>query len=160
MKVKPSELATILGLSRPRVSQLTADGIFEVGTDGKHDLGKSVRGYIAHLEVGALNPEIAAHRAKLIAEQTRRLKIANDRQEGQLMLLDDVKQIVLAANNVVTQALDAMPGRLANALAAESNPAKIYDRIKIEVRNARHMIADKFEEFAAAEQASAEAEPG
>src|SRR5690242_18837218 len=119
MKVKPSELATILGLSRPRVSQLTADGVFQVDADGKLDLGKAVRGYIAHLEGGALNPELAAHRGKLIAEQTRRLRLANDRQERQLMPMENVEQLVGAAISVITQALEGLPGRLAAPFAAE-----------------------------------------
>ena len=155
MKVKPSELAAILGLGRPRVSQLIADGIFELGSDRKLDLGRAVRAYVVHLESGALNPEIAAERRNLIAEQTRRLKLGNDKQEGRLIPADTVQHAIAAALNVNVQALEGLPGRVAAVFAAETNPALIEAQLKSEIRAARQAMADKFSELAEQGEATA-----
>ena len=149
MKVPTKELAQILGLSPGRISQLKSDGIVEPDRAGKYDLAKSVQAYIAFLETGALSPELAAHRAKLIEQQTRRLKIANDRQEAQLVPMADVRHVIAGALNANVQMLEALPGRCAAAFAAMTDAALIHARLKAEIRAARQMMADRFTELAA-----------
>src|SRR5690349_268143 len=96
MKASGAQLAQILGVSAARISQLKAEEIIATESDGKFDVPKAVQAYIAHLETGALSPELAAHRAKLIEQQTRRLRLANDKQERRLMPAEDVAQAIMA----------------------------------------------------------------
>lgn len=147
MLVTGAELARILGLSKARITQLTSEGVLEK-SGGKYDDAKGVQAYIAFLETGVLSPELASHRAKLIEQQTRRLKIANDRQERQLVPFADVQQTTAAAMAALVHVLEAMPGRLAATLAAETNPALIHARLKDEIHTARTLMARKLEELA------------
>jgi hypothetical protein len=148
MKASGAQMAQILGVSAARVSQLKAEEIIATESDGKFDVPKSVQAYIAHLETGALSPELAAHRAKLIEQQTRRLRLANDKQERHLMPADDVRQGMMAIIATFTQALDAIPGRLAATLAAETNPAQIHAKLKAELHAARTLMGTKLNELA------------
>src|SRR5262245_45034616 len=125
MNVTSNQMAEILGLSKGRVSQLKAEGVFETEGDGKYALGRNVRAYIAFLETGPRNEEVAKHRAKLLAQQTRRLALQNDREAGQLMSAEDVRQVVAAAIAVSLQHLNAIPGRCAGEFAAMTDRALI-----------------------------------
>lgn len=147
MLVTGAELARILGLSKARITQLTSEGVLEK-RGGKYDDAKGVQAYIAFLETGVLSPELAGHRAKLIEQQTRRLKIANDRQERELVPLAEVQQITAAAMSALVQVLEAIPGRLAATLAAETNAAQVHGCLKAEVHAARTLMAQKLAELA------------
>jgi hypothetical protein len=92
MKASGAQMAQILGLSAGRISQLKTEGIIETDSSGKFDVPKAVQACIAYLETGPYNEEVSHHRAKLIEQQTRRLRIQNDKQDGWLVPLEDVRQ--------------------------------------------------------------------
>jgi len=158
MKASGAQLAKIIGVSPARISQLKADGIIATDSGAKFDVPKSVQAYIAFLETGALSPEIAAARSKLIEQQTRRLRLANDRTEKTLVSADDVQQVWMASMAIVIGALESIPGRLSATLAAETDTAKIHAHLKSEIRDARQAMADKFGEFAEQLEAAARAQ--
>jgi len=147
MRVTGTDLAKILGLSKGRVSQLKDDGVL-VARSGKYDVAEAVQGYIAFLESGPANAEVAAHRARLIGEQTRRLKLANDEKEGQLIDVEKVRLVMSAGVTGCMNALESVPGRCAATLAAMKEPAEITAYLRREIRQARSVMASGFRKLA------------
>lgn len=91
-----------------------------------------------------------------VGEQTARLRRAQaDREEleiaerrGELIPAEEVKQAVLLAAGVYASQLDALPGRLANELAALNDPALILDRLRAECNRVRAATASALDELA------------
>ena len=146
--VSGADLARILGLTPARVSQLKSDGVLTAVSGGKFDLPKAIQSYIAFLETGALSPELTEHRARLLKQQERRLRIANDRAEKLVINTADVKQLIGLLISIAKTQIQALPGRCA-AIVASGNSAVAYAKLREETNSTLNAMADEVAKFAA-----------
>ena len=86
-----SVIAKLLDLSDRRVQQLTREGVIPKAERGRYELVPAVQGYIRYLrdrsigKDGAVIPDIAAERARLIKEQADKFAMENATARGELL---------------------------------------------------------------------------
>lgn len=97
---------------------------------------------------GAQGQGINHETARLRRVQADREELELAKSKGELMHIEDVRQVVLAANVVFASQLEALPGRLANELAALTNPALILAKLRDECRRVREAVANEFQRLA------------
>jgi len=157
-RVRPAQLARLLGVSRQSLGELIDRGIVERGTDGlvdvdlaRHAIANRVRPSAKTAQALTTPPPPSAppsadpdanatsyHVAKTMREsaeaQIARLKLAQMR--GELIARTEVRQAAFAVLRSVRDQMLAMPARLSPLLAAETDPAACYRLLDAELRQA------------------------
>lgn len=150
-------LAHLLGITSRQVQRLAKAGILPRSARGSYDLAAGVQAWGAYLSQGKATAELGSERRRLIAAQAYRAEVENRRIDGELLLREDVTIVVSAAMATVATALDALGGRLANELAAESDPGVIRQKLLAETRRIRTQASDQLRNLAATHGQSTEA---
>ncbi|MBT5220536.1 MAG: hypothetical protein HOM16_13815 [Woeseia sp.] len=131
-------LATVLGVTPTAVSQLRKRQVITGnGRRGKYDLTEVVPRYLESIRTGG-----TAEASELLKiAQRRKLDIANDKAEGQLVSVTDVATLLnIAATNFLT-CWGSIPRRVAVELS-KANSAKVCREIlEIESDSAREQFA-------------------
>lgn len=132
-----SELAAFLGISDRRVRQLQGEGVLPVAGRGDLDLRACTLAYLDHLRELAAGRrsdggefDLIAERARLAKEQADKYAMENAVRRRELVNIRDVAEIVGEEYAEVRNGLLELPGRLAQPLAYETDPAKISGILK------------------------------
>lgn len=155
MKVNMTKFAELIGKSGQYVSLLIDQGLpaERSGKRGQQvflDTAKAIAWLLAR-ERQKVEDEIAPDGTKVGAE-TKRLRAAQAQiaeleaaeRRRELVVMEDVRQVVMAAGVVFAQQLDALPGRMANEMAACSDPAIAHAKLRDECRRIRQATAQEF----------------
>lgn len=102
---------------------------------------QAVAAELANQPEGNVAP-MSEHRAELVQEQTRRLRLQNEQAERELVPANEVQHVFSEVATIFSTQLDALAGRLAGGDAVER------DRIFNECRRIRLETADALEAFA------------
>lgn len=115
-------LAELIGVTPRHTSQLSAEGVIaNNGRRGKYKLAEAIPRYI-----GSIRKSGAAEaRANLAVQQERKLRIANDKQAGELVPVEEAANAFRQYCLIWRAGANALPRRLATQLSNESNPAAI-----------------------------------
>lgn len=147
--VSAKEFAAWHGISQSRVSQLIRDGM-PAENEGR-------RGAKAKINTAAASEWLIERRARqqsgkresererLYREQADEKALSNERERGNLIYRDQVRDVLLMIAQSLASALDGLPGRLANELAHQ-DARPIRERLLNELRLVREDLA-----FAAAD---------
>lgn len=87
---------------------------------------------------------IDAERLRLTSEQADEKAIKNAVDRGELIAAEYVNEFAMTSVANLAGALSGLPGRLANELAREADPAQCREIIKREIDRARNQFADSF----------------
>ncbi|MGJ5180392.1 hypothetical protein ACQR16_24490 [Bradyrhizobium oligotrophicum] len=110
-KVSATVMAAHLGLSRPYLDRLVADGTIAKDESGKFSLDETRLRYIRKLrEMRRSSPATEAH-AKYQQAKARRLELENARLEGRLMEVDDHIAGVDEIVGIMLTGLSSLPAR-------------------------------------------------
>ena len=150
------QLGAILGLSKSRISRLRSEGVL-VDHDGKYDVAEAVQAYIAYLKAGRLVAKVAEQRGGVLKQQERRLRIANDIREGNLVTIENVEHVMSTAIQMAVSRFAALPSRCADRLVAISDRAAVHALLTDEVREIRAATSRAYAEEA---ERAAKEEPG
>ena len=142
--VTAAELGEWLNLSPARLHALAREGVIP-RHHGRFDLQEAVRAYIEHLRAGQKgrlmsNPDLAAQKLRLAAEQADKLAIANAKTRGELL---DAKTVAMTWARTLTDlraAMLAIPQRVAGRCALDRSVAGTLDD---EIRAALEALADE-----------------
>jgi hypothetical protein len=160
MAEKPSfdvrTIATLLMLDERRVQQLVKEGWIPRGERGRYSLVESVQGYIKYLKEHGRETSRGSEHALLARAQTRKIEMENFRRMGELQTTAQVDETTQGLVVLMKTSHAAMPGRLANELAAITEPPRVYQRLQDELRAIDNSCADFLEKRAAALEAMPE----
>lgn len=151
------QFAAIVGVSTRTITNWQNDGMpSERSGSGraanKIDTAAAIS-WLVNREVQRRSPDktgpidIDVERLRLVSEQADEKEISNAVSRGELLSVEDVQELVMVAVANLTGVLSGLPGRLANKLAHESNPAKCREVLKLEIDRARTAYADSFKEM-------------
>jgi hypothetical protein len=104
------KLATHIGLSRAAVDQMTAQGIFTRGPEGRFNLSQSRLAYIAHLRK---NRHSSAHQAAMVAyapQRTEWLRQRVQRNAGETITLTKHCELMDVGIGTVLTELSSLSG--------------------------------------------------
>lgn len=126
--VSTEDLAEVLGVTARRVRQLGNEGVLHQSGRDEWPLGVNVRAYHEY-RVKVAQAERGSDRDRLARAQAQKVEMENLRRRGELypaeMVLETL-QVIAAA--IVAQRL-GQAGRLANELAAITDPAIVRERV-------------------------------
>lgn len=135
-QVSQRQLATLIGVSPGRVSQLIAQDV--IPRDG--GMGVQVSAYCEHLRSVAAGrseaPELTVERARLVSAQADIAQFERDELDGSLIRVDAVRRVWAGAMVATRESLLQVPARLAAVVAAESDPAAVHTLLAREVHQA------------------------
>ena len=154
-QVSQSELASILGVSEARVSQVKKTGRLD-GTFAKR--GRSIV-FDQDAAIAAWNGEISASptrkesaeleipsfnesRAKSEHFRAELARLDLEVKEDQLVEVSRVEREAFSAARAVRDALGNIPDRVSNQMAAESDPVVIHQTLTDEIRKALESLTD------------------
>ena len=80
---------------------------------------------------------------RVALERARGMRIVNNQKRGRLIAADLAARIAFEASRVIRDALLNLPARLAPECAAETDAAKIHERLDVEIRLALEAAAGK-----------------
>jgi phage terminase Nu1 subunit (DNA packaging protein) len=154
-EITQAKLAEILGVSRPRVSQLKSKGRFE-GTYRKkggtilYDQEAAVAAWNG--EIDQLTTRVAGSEQEIPSFNESRAKSEHFRaelarldleiKEEKLCEADKVKREAFSMARSVRDALNSIPDRVANQFAAETDPVVIHQALSEELRKALERLTD------------------
>lgn len=161
-EINQSELASLLGLSRARVSQICDEPecpINKSGIKGKGvriNLPKFIKWWLSrHLkkelaqvknnsgEGGSKEEE----EKRLIVARSRKLELETRILQGKLVPIEDVQMLLGEVANNYAAGLESLPGRLSNSIGGMTDPAEIKEKVFSEVRRVRNYTAQKLNGF-------------
>ena len=135
--VKLTEVASHLGLSVTRVSQLISADILPKAPRGRHDLAACRLAYLEHLrEIAAGRGsrdgglDLVAERARLAAAQSEKVERENAVAAGEFLPRGEVHIAVVSAFALVRSKILALPSRLAPVMAPAMTPAEAQSILK------------------------------
>jgi len=140
--------AELCGVAPRHLRRLADDGHLPRPVNGRVDAFELLEDYRSYTENGKVPGELVDVRKQIETERHRKLKLENDRRDGDLVPVGDFFATGDAMSSVFVQGMEALPGRLANQLAGESNPAVVRQVLKDEVRRVRQSVSDTFERMA------------
>lgn len=150
MEVKADILADYLGLSNRRIHQLSREGMpFEKTKQAKvFDLKTSIRWYISHLKVSRETESYDKERTRLVKAQADKTELETQIRRGEVLELELVEQGMMAVAAEYSSQMDAIPGRLANDLAAETDVSKIQIILYEQIRGIADVVTDRLASIA------------
>lgn len=147
--VSGTELASVLGLTKRRIEQMTQDGTLSTVSKGRFLLGEAVQQYIKFAKGEILDPEDRkmekARRAAdvtLKASKAKFAKMQADELEGSMHRAEDVAAMTEDLIFEIRGALIALPGRLAVDVAAVNTAAEASEIIRKEVHKVMRELAN------------------
>ena len=147
--VSHRELASIIGMSPRRISQLVADGMPKSGPD-RYDLGICVRWWVDRWRgKEADSEEGVTQRQRLTRMQADKVQTEVQILRGTLVRAIEVEHVMAAAAAVVAGSLDSIGPRVAGEVAELQDPALIQEVLLRETRSIRESLADAFSMAAA-----------
>lgn len=84
---------------------------------------------------------LAEAQRTVAVERARGLKLANDQRLGRVIDLEKAQRQSFESARVIRDAILNLPARLAGELAAESDPARVHQRLDEELRLALDAVA-------------------
>ena len=157
MNVNQRKFGQIVGKSGEYIRLLIEQGM---PAEGSGQRGAAVRidtaAAIAWLLERERKKAEAEHSPATTESETRRLRAAQadltalevSEKRGELISAELARTVLSEGIAVMVQALEGLPGRLATTFAAETSAAAIDDRLRRELRQARALMAAKFEKLA------------
>lgn len=107
---------------------------------------------------GEVRYSVGEETARLRRAQAEQAELANAEKRRELVSTEDVMQLLLRIGAIFKSQLEAQPGRLANELAAVSDPALIRAKLRDENRRILDACAVEVDRFAEQIEAPAEAD--
>jgi hypothetical protein len=84
-------------------------------------------------------------RVNLTIEQTKKLQRENDKADSDLVLSTEVREVAIAANKVVSNALEkACTSKLARVFCDLDEPAHVRELLKIVVQGIRKEVSSEW----------------
>lgn len=147
--IKVDDLATLIGVSRMRVSQLVSEGMPKNGR-GQYDLKACVHWYLDFWKQRATgeNDEKKAKQINLIDAQRDKIVLETEKLRETLLPVEEVAHTLNAVAVIVSTQLDGLGARMANTLSGIDDPAEIQRTLFDECREIRSNIADNIEDLA------------
>lgn len=132
-RVGTALLAELLGISTTTVRNLKGRGVLVEVDPGKYDLAVSIRSYVQHVS-GRTRGTMSEARQRVVEEQHRKLKLANDVKDRSLLPAEGVNAAVDAMAQTFRVQVEGLPGRMASELAGIVEPALVKERLADECR--------------------------
>jgi hypothetical protein len=141
-----ARICALVGISKVRARQLVRDKILPQNHDGTYNLSNFIRAWNDWKQSSGTSPK-----RKIEEERARKLKRENDRDSGELMPMDEVRELQQIQIAIYNLAMDAMPGRIA-AVASMKEPAEVEAAVRLEcsacterIRNALQELLDEIQ---------------
>ena len=141
------ELATVLGLSKPRIYQLVSEGI--ITKKGRElPLADSVQRYIEYSRHGESTDKVELENARLRADVKYRenkaeiMRLEADELKGRMHRSEDVEALTSDLVYVMRSTMLALIGRLAVDVAPIDNPAECAAVIRKEIYRAMESLSE------------------
>jgi phage terminase Nu1 subunit (DNA packaging protein) len=173
--VDRAELARLFGVTPTTITRWIEEGLPAKGSGRKGaviqiDTAQAINWYCQRYnekEVALLRKQLGlknggAHgtrseeELRLIAAKRKLAELEAAEKSGELARIEDFQQATNEAMLIISSQDDAIAGRLANELAAETKPAVIRAKIFEALRENRAAAADRLENWAMAGMASRE----
>lgn len=149
-------IAKLLMIDERRIQQLVKEGWIPRGERGRYTLVESVQGYITYLKEHGRETQRGTEHARLARAQAMRVEMENFKRMGELQTTAQVEETTQGLVVMMKTSHAAIPGRLANELAAITEPPRIYQRLQDELRAIDNQCADFLQKRAAALEAMPE----
>lgn len=157
--VKRPELADIHGVSQVTISTWSQKGMPVLSKDAQgratsYDATATIewriRQEIGRITTGSTGEKLDknAEEARLRKHQADKAEVEAQKARGEVILIEDNRDILLQVAAVYAAQLDALGGRLANDLAAADSPAEIRKILFDETRRVRSETADQLQSLA------------
>lgn len=143
-------IAKLLMIDERRIQQLVKEGWIPRGERGRYTLVESVQGYIRYLKEHTRDSQRGSEGARLARAQAQKVEMENFRRMGELQTTAQVEETTQGLVVMMKTSHAAIPGRLANELAAITEPPRIYQRLQDELRAIDNGCADFLEKRAEA----------
>ncbi len=142
--VSTTFLAEVLGVTRDAVSKLYAQRvILQNGKRGKYNLTEAVPAYLQSIKTSGT----AEAGARLKVQQERKLKIANDAAERNLVDIDEAAEVFRQVCTSLRSAMGAIPRRTANKVSKAQTAAACREILENEYSEVFYEWAKPFKEF-------------
>lgn len=129
--VRPAELAVLFGLTPSRISHLSKQAGAPVDKHGNWNLAEAIQWRTA--DAGGKDT-----RAQLAAAQAERYRILNAKLAGELVSLEDVKQVIAGAFDSFTSEMLGLPRRWSDDRAQQES---MVDDIRDALQRASKTVA-------------------
>ena len=115
--VSATQLATILGIGRRKVSELDREGVLPKNDAGRFPLAAAIAAYIAHRLAEAKRDPNDTFKDKYASERARKLRIENDLRDRRLVLRDEADSALSWFIGQTTVDLQSVPARISDTIA-------------------------------------------
>ena len=149
-------IAKLLMIDERRIQQLVKEGWIPRGERGSYTLVESVQGYIKYLKEHGRETQRGTEHARLARAQAMKVEMDNFRRMGELQSTAQVEETTQGLVVMMKTGHAAIPGRIANELAAITEPPVIYQRLQEELRAIERLCVDFLEKRAATLEAMPE----
>lgn len=138
-------MSKLLVLTPRRVQQLANEGVIIKTGRGRYDLIQSVQGYIGYLNelipnkqsndegVQVAKVDIEVEKAKLFKHKAELARLEEEERKGILVNKEDERTEMFRLGRIVRNGVLAVPARLAQGLAAETDAMKVHRMLEHEL---------------------------
>ena len=132
------KIAKLLKLSERRAYQLAKDGIIIKTEKGKYNLEKSIAGYIDYIKPSSKENITATEdaQAMLMKAKAKKAEIELGALERRYINADEVEKEWSEAMLIFRNKMLALPNKCASLVHVGQSPAKVFEIINTEIRNA------------------------
>lgn len=127
-EVSATQLATILGVGRRKVSELDKAGVIPKNEAGKFPLAPAVAAYIAHRLAEARRDPGDTFKDKYAFERARKLRIENDLRDRKLVRLDEADDTLMWFVGQTRVDLQSVPARVSDDITDRRAAEAAIDR--------------------------------
>jgi phage terminase Nu1 subunit (DNA packaging protein) len=144
-EVTANELGKYLGITGRRVGQLVKDGLpyKEIGKRKRYDLEAAIPWYISFIRTSKADQGYDKERTRLVKAQADKTELETQIRRGEVLELELVEQGMMGVAAEYSAQMDAIPGRIANDVAALSDVAKIQTLIHDQIRGVTDVVTDR-----------------
>lgn len=139
-EVSNATLASLLGVSERRIRQMLAAGLAVPAGRGRLALGPTIRRVIDDARASSATPDLLSARAELVRAKARQVELANDKADGSLVDLREVRALFQQLAGIVAGGLASLPARVAGRDLA------LRRRLEREADAIREAMAQAFEQ--------------
>lgn len=143
-----STIAKLLMLDVRRIQQLVKEGWIARDERGRYGLVSSVQGYVKYLKEHTREQSRGTEHARLARAQATKVEMENFRRMGELQTSAQVEETCQGLVVIMKSSIEGLPGRLANELAAITEPPRVYQTLQTELRGVLDRCADFLEKRA------------
>ena len=123
MNVPGGIMARLLGMSSQTLTKYVSEGRMVQKANRKYDLEDTIAAFIRYAT--GKSDALPAQRHKLLKQQERKIRLANDEASGKLMQTSGASDIWVEYCTRLRSGLAALPGRNASALSGMSDSKRI-----------------------------------